>query len=127
MASHVTLRIGGQLHQMVVMGPNEQFLAVRDVQLTENVGEVMADRDVANGEPMGNLFVSQSNANKPNDFPFARRETIHSFDPLIDLRHKGYVGKGRSLERLGCRLDLLRSFTAKAFNGGDQNGRRLYF
>jgi hypothetical protein len=42
------------------MCEDEQLLAVLNLELAKNTCEMVTDRDVANGEPVGNIFVFQS-------------------------------------------------------------------
>ncbi len=61
------------------MGPDEQFLAIRDTELVENAGEMMSDGNAGNAQTVGNVFVGQSLTDQSDDFLFPLRESIEAF------------------------------------------------
>ena len=61
------LLVRAEFYEAVLMGPKQQLLAAVHVELTENIGEVMADRDAGNAETFRNVLVRQCQADQTND------------------------------------------------------------
>jgi hypothetical protein len=48
---------GAEFNESLLVGYDEQLLPVRDVQLTKDRGEVMADRRFGNAQPIRDLRI----------------------------------------------------------------------
>lgn len=59
--------------QVSVVGVLHGFLAVAQVELVQDIVDVILDRLVANGEPLGNFPVRQPRGYLANNVQFARR------------------------------------------------------
>ncbi len=61
------LLIRAEFYEAVLVGPEQQLLAAVHVELTENVGEVVANGDAGNAETFRNVLVRQCQADQTND------------------------------------------------------------
>ncbi len=51
------LRLSRLLRDPILVGTDEQLLAIGHAEFVEDIGEVMADRDARDAEAVGNVFV----------------------------------------------------------------------
>lgn len=61
------------------MGEDEQFLAIRDLKLAEDAGEVMTHCNVTNGKPIRNILILQSQGKLAYDLQFAGGQALNLF------------------------------------------------
>lgn len=79
----VAMRISGRsskFYQSILVGADQQFLAVRDAHLIEDTREVMADGCFGDTEPVGDVAVGEP----LTDEPTARSRSVNDPVPRVE-------------------------------------------
>ena len=71
------LRIECQSSEPMLMGQYEEFLAIGDPELHENVGEVMPHRNITNVKVLGDILIFQSACDKRDDAPLPLGQALN--------------------------------------------------
>ena len=81
-----------QARQVVLVGVNDQFQAVRDGQLFEDRGQVMAHRHLAQEELVGDLLVLEAFPDQGDDLAARAGLTGRSWPSWVPCRQECWGG-----------------------------------